>query len=156
MPEIGDVINARELGLKAWDKRIWVACEECGCGRWAALKKGRAVGHLCVKCRAYMHRNGRWNGGKCIEAGYCLLKLAPSDFFFRMANIKGYVYEHRLLMAQHLRRCLWDWEIVHHKNGDKLDNRLENLELITQSMHIIHHLGATKTLKVEAKGANGG
>lgn len=44
--------------------------------------------------------------------------------------------EHRVIMENHLGRKLRDKEIVHHKNGNKLDNRLENLEIMTQSEHI--------------------
>ena len=60
------------------------------------------------------------------------VRLTPETEFFRpmAAKNSNYVLEHRLVMAQHLNRCLLPWEVVHHRNGITSDNRIENLQLL--------------------------
>jgi hypothetical protein len=62
---------------------------------------------------------------------------------YKMVQINYETYpEHRLIMEKHIGRKLLPFpqEVVHHINGNKLDNRIENLEIIgSQSDHMKHH-----------------
>lgn len=76
-----------------------------------------------------------WKGGQYTEKGYTFIKLTPDDFFYPMAKHDGYVYEHRLVMARSIGRCLHRWEVVHHKNHNRGDNRIDNLQLVSDDRH---------------------
>lgn len=62
-----------------------------------------------------------------INHGYRNVPVPPE--LRALARNKRKEGEHRLVMAQHLGRALYPDEVVHHKNGVRTDNRIENLEL---------------------------
>lgn len=71
-----------------------------------------------------------WKGGRTIDShGYARLWVPPADPLKCMALSDGYVLEHRYVMAKHLGRPLERYETIHHINGKRDDNRLENLQL---------------------------
>src|SRR4030042_509530 len=55
----------------------------------------------------------------------------------------GYIYTHILIVELSIGRLRERGEVVHHLNGDRFDNRPENLELTTQSKHLSMHNLAT-------------
>jgi hypothetical protein len=79
--------------------------------------------------------NHKWNGGEKNHEGYKQLLIPEHPHAFGI----GYVYEHRYIMEQHIGRFLKTKEHVHHINGNKLDNRIENLQLLSSSEHTKLH-----------------
>jgi hypothetical protein len=73
----------------------------------------------------------KWNGGRIVDSnGFIKIKITDEiRKFIPKEYANGYIQEHRLVMAQHLGRSLESYEQVHHINGDRGDNRLENLQI---------------------------
>lgn len=89
------------------------------------------------KVRHYGEDHHNWKGGLIMHADGYILEYAP-DHPDAPSN-KGYVLQHRLVMERSLGRYLQSTELVHHKNEDKQDNRIENLEIKTRSTHMQLH-----------------
>jgi uncharacterized protein (DUF1330 family) len=82
--------------------------------------------------------NGNWKGGKHHRKdGYELVRIGVVS---QSAKGARYKLKHRIIMEKHLGRVLLRSEIVHHKNGNMSDNRLSNLELMSQAKHAKTHI----------------
>jgi hypothetical protein len=83
----------------------------------------------------YCSQGCKWNasiGDRVIDTtGYARVRV-PRNTPGAFAN--GWMLEHRYAMQQHLGRPLERWETIHHVNGIKHDNRIENLQ-IRQGKH---------------------
>lgn len=146
--DIGEIKSGLEIGMKTTHKFIWHACEQCGKQRWVKLVHNKPRSVICALCSR--HNNKGFRGGALVtKEGYRRVYLDPNDFFFSMGvknphQLGRYVFEHRLVVAKALGRCLHLWEIVHHKGTkypkgsieNKQDNRYpENLQLVTDERH---------------------
>lgn len=150
MAELGEIRRGRDIGLTSVSNRfIWLACLGCGEERWVVLMGNKPRSLRCHRCANGIRTgaiHSQWKGGRRQnKAGYILVWLSPYDFFYPMADHRGYVPEHRLVMAKHLGRCLQSWELVHHKGKrytgieNKSDNLIDNLKLATRGSHITEH-----------------
>ena len=103
-------------------------CQHCG-GPYRSYDRRRK--YCSVPCRGLATRGEgsvRWKGGTTISKdGYLMV--------YEGAEKKHYRPAHRLIMAAHLGRELTAAEIVHHQDGDKLNNRLENLVILPNPTH---------------------
>lgn len=94
-----------------------------------------------------LEQNGNWKGGRIFKNGYAFVL----DHGHPRAHNGKYVHEHIAVMEARLgRRLAWHGksdqrsEVVHHINGNRLDNRLENLRLMAYGAHTKMHNAARK------------
>lgn len=108
-------------------------CDCCGIEfrYYKSHKKGQKVycSASCQKSHMVGERHSNWKGGRRVHGGYMYLSIGDG----KMAR------EHRQVMEKFLGRSLKITEIVHHVNGVKTDNRIENLMLVTRGDHVKLH-----------------
>ena len=111
-------------------RSYWLVKCDCGTEKIttaANLRKFKSCG--CFKKEYEKNRIGErgtnWKGGITYREGYKYIYLPDHH----RSNQVGYVAEHHLVIEAHLNRKMLKDEVIHHLNGIKDDNRLENLEL---------------------------
>ncbi len=112
---------------------LTTACRKCSlAGKNAKIREAAIARNAGKEPRRGMGNNG-----------YVLRFLYPDHWLYENGWSNGElihtIAEHRYVMACHLGRPLTSKEIVHHLNGIKDDNRLENLELLTTTTHHSGH-----------------
>jgi len=133
-------------GIILEDKRLCL----CGCGTivsgittklkikeyvWGHNRRGKKHPNYIPKHGA---AHGNWKGGKRLDNnGYVLIRTPGHP----KAHSHGlYVLEHILIMEKHIGRYLSKEEVVHHRDGNRQNNNLDNLQLLTRGAHTSLHL----------------
>lgn len=127
--------HGRDIGKKNTNRYVLARCPDCGIERWVSyshfISKDETSRGLCLSCS----QGRNYKASRRIMKGYVYVRLRSSDPMISMADSRRNVLEHRLIMARHLGRVLLSSEYVHHKNKIGIDNRLENLKLLSRRMH---------------------
>lgn len=112
-----------------------IVCAVCQKESVAINKKIKTCSKSCFFKQFKGEKNHRWKGGGLTGDGYRWIYAFDSP----MADCRGRVRQHRYVMSQILNRPLLRTEQVHHINGIKIDNRPENLLLVSLSEHMSLH-----------------
>lgn len=119
---------SRNTGKDAY----WIC--QCDCGKEISVRSGELTSKTQKSCGCYRKKwaSGRtgknspsWKGGRTMKQGYVCVRMPDHP----NAAKNGYVKEHILVMSKHIGRSLLKNEMVHHKDGNRTNNDISNLEL---------------------------
>jgi len=155
-------------------RKIYVKCSQCNNWRWinscalSQVRKGKQK--FCWQCHKLnlAKKNSTGVIGRHINTnGYIVRTLASftqDELAILRPMLRSHcksrrknhteILEHRAIIALAQRRPLLSNEVVHHKNGIKNDNRIENLEVYTIGQHTIEHakiIIENKAMKLEVE-----
>jgi hypothetical protein len=106
----------------------------CGCGGdFIHLRSGHGLLQRFVKGHHRRDKpSGNFRGGRYLSAkGWFVFK--PGYF---SSYKKGHVLEHQFIFQEYHKCCMLPWGVIRHINGNRLDNRIENLEGMTVAQSI--------------------
>ena len=106
------LLKVYAIPIRTQAESIHFTCQQRAAGGYLGSRGGRTVtpeGYVRVMCKGHPR-----------------------------AEKHGYVLEHILVMEKKLGRVLIPWETVHHIDGDKTNNREDNLELISRANHTLY------------------
>lgn len=144
----GRLTVIKENGKTTEGRVSWLCRCECGKFKTVAgkhLRSGDVKSCGCLHLDAAMERvrkNEKPIGHERINnKGYIVVKTK-----------EGFRRKHVYVMEQRLGRKLRQGEVVHHVDGNKLNNTIENLEVMLSSEHtILHHTGAKRSAETRRK-----
>ena len=127
------VAQARKLAEIRWAKTgkrgVVKKCESCGGDFYVPRYREQTALYCSRSCLAKIHLR------QFLPVyGFQKTGNPPHRYKYRNENKKK-IYEHREIIESFLGRKLESWEHVHHINGDSLDNRPENLQVVSNSEH---------------------
>ena len=157
----GSYINWDSLCLKRINNRtrrfVFIFCGKCKTFRYVnfhnLIKQMRKPFYTgcckdCVDNMSWLEQGRARPIRRKPVRGYIKIYM-PED---PMADKRGEVYEHRLVMSKIIERPLKNWEIVHHINGIRDDNSPKNLELYPKNSknHLVMDLMRRRINKLES------
>ena len=119
---------------------------QCSICKTAFYRKGKRYlnnksGKIFCSPSCFYKFNQRENHGNWVNGinksgnGYLDIK----NSFHPMADKRGRIAVHRYIMSNHVKRSLNAKEIVHHIDGNKLNNDISNLKIVTRAEHVAIH-----------------